>query len=157
MKQRERMDAMWKELRQRVFAAAVNLTGNRHEAEDLAQEACLKIHLRMGDFRGESQFFTWAYSVLVNSYRDRCRQAKRRLETSLSRVKEITQSLDISDLVTARSLVDKLPKMQKKIFLLREFYGYSYREIAKITHCSLESVRTRLYRARKQLAQWSKR
>lgn len=156
MEQRERMEVMWKDLRQRVYAAAMSLTGNRYEAEDLAQEACLKIHLRMSEFRGESQFFTWAYSVLVNLYRDQCRQAKRRLETSLSRVKEITHSLDISELITARSLVDKLPQLQKKMFLLRECYGFSYREIAKITHCSLESVRTRLYRARKQLSQWSK-
>lgn len=156
MECKEKMEAMWRDLRQRIFAAAIGLTGNRHEAEDLAQEACLKIHLGMEGFRGESQFFTWAYSVLANQYRDQCRLAKRKLELSLTRARDAAKSLDFSDLVVARTLVDKLPRLQKKVFLLKEYYGYSYQEIAKLTQSSLESVRARLYRARKQLAQWSK-
>ncbi len=155
MEQQRMLDFSWPELYQKLFAAAMGITGDRHTAEELTQETCLKIHQKHDGFRGESQFFTWAYAMLLNQYRDYCRQAKRRLHLSLARVKTLSNSVDFSEYIAACSLLDKLPQLQKQMFILREFYGCSYQEIASLTRCSLESVRTRLYRTRKQLAQWT--
>ncbi|MTI96059.1 MAG: hypothetical protein FH749_11355 [Firmicutes bacterium] len=52
-----RAEICWNDLRTRIFALAIKLTGNRFEADDLTQEAVLKVRAKIDDFRGESQFF----------------------------------------------------------------------------------------------------
>ncbi len=155
MKGQKTVNLCWDELYAKIFAAALSVTRDKNTAEEIAQETCIKIHQNQQSFRGESQFFTWAYAMMLNTYRDYCRQAKRHWNNSLGKLKELGSSFDFSEYVAACSLLDKLPRLQKKIFILREYYGLSYQEIARITRCSMDSVRTRLYRARKQLSNWT--
>src|SRR5207248_1587389 len=52
--------------RPRIFALALHLTGDKHDADDVAQEASLRAYRSLGDFRGASEFFTWVYRIAVN-------------------------------------------------------------------------------------------
>lgn len=140
----------WAELRARVFSVAIGLTGNHCEAEDLTQEACLRIHENLDSFKGESQFFTWVYSIVRNSYADLCRRDNRQ-KRIMERV-SFQVVPDFSEAYAIRSLLKTLTSLQKKILILREVYGFSYREIARLTSTSIDSVKTRLYRTRKKLA-----
>jgi len=140
----------WKELRDQVYSVALKLTGNRADADDVTQEACLRIHLYLNSFRGESHFFTWVYSIVRNSFLDMCKQKNKHQDLLIKITAQV--SPDFSDVILDRTLLSNLPSVQKQILVLRELYGYSYHEIARITRTSIDSVKSRLYRARKILA-----
>lgn len=59
----------------RLFALAFRLTGDRAEAEDLAQDVCVALPRKLAGFRGDARFSTWAYRVMVNAAHDRRRRA----------------------------------------------------------------------------------
>lgn len=58
----------------RVFAYAIRLTGSRTEAEDLAQDLCAALPVKLKSFRGEARLTTWLYRITVNAARDRFRR-----------------------------------------------------------------------------------
>ena len=151
---------LWVELRQRIYAISLGLTGCPTDAEDLTQDACLKIFLKSKQFRGDSQLFTWAYSIVRNSWRDRCRQLKQRQDYVHGYVNNFfdnhTFVPDFSDTVVLRMVMDQLPTLHKKVLLLKE-YGNSYNEIAQITRTSLDSVKSRMYSSRRMLNELMKK
>lgn len=58
----------------RVYAYAIRLTGNRADAEDLAQDLCAALPAKLQSFRGEARLTTWLYRIAVNAARDRFRR-----------------------------------------------------------------------------------
>ena len=144
-----------------IYNLALRYCGDPSKAEDLAQEALLKVATKLHTFRGRSSLKTWIYRVAVNSFRSRLR--RRRLET---------RSLD--DAVTAKEPVDRatspeqradgaernsqlaralatLPRSFREAVLLRDVEGLSYGEISQITRCRLGTVRSRIARGREAL------
>ncbi len=133
------------------------------EAEDVAQEAFVKAYRAIGNFRGDSAFYTWLYRIAVNTAKNFLDARKRRPASDVDidevgdfafseflRVEETPESLlATQDLhrVVEKALA-ALPEELRKALLLREFDGLSYEEIAETMDCPIGTVRSRIFRAR---------
>jgi RNA polymerase sigma-70 factor (ECF subfamily) len=132
-------------------------------AEDAAQEVFLKAYARLKDFRRDSTFSTWLYRVASNHCLDILRRETRRRSESLEELTEresptlqrlladprdAVRSLEDAELV--RAVLDRLPADYRLILTLREMEGLEYKELMTALDCSMDSVKAKLQRARKQ-------
>ncbi len=138
---------------------AYKLTGSIHEAEDLIQEAFIKVFKYIKSFKGDCSFTTWLYQIILNIYKDNYNKANKILTISIDNICDKFKSincpsfeLEFKELqATISENISKLPELTKQAILLKDYYGYSYNEISKMLECSMDSVKTRLYRGRKFL------
>ena len=157
---REAFRVLFEAYRDRVFSIACYSLGDKTAAADVTQQIFIKLFTRIGQFRGDSEFTTWLYRLVINSCLDERRSQRRFLpveefapmnkavhreppETRYER-REIAGSV--------REAIGGLkPKMRLPI-LLKYIEGLSYEEIASVLGCSKGTVASRLNRAHKALA-----
>jgi RNA polymerase sigma-70 factor (ECF subfamily) len=144
-----------------VFRLAYHFTRNREEAWDLSQEVFLKVYKGLGQFRGDANFKTWVLRIAANQCKDFLK--KRRLPTvafnDAIRAEDVPSGLLHPDHVVEaqeigraiESALDRLPHKHRTAFILREFEGMSYEEMAQVMHCNPGTVMSRLHHARKKL------
>ena len=141
-----------------VFNVALQMTGNREDAQDMAQEAFLKAYSSLSSFRGDSKFSSWLYRIVANVCMDFRRRQSRRPSSSLTVEDEEgeTLELDIADesqspeALLERKLTREavrrglasLPDEQRQILLLREIQGLSYEEIGEAMNLAPFCCRT---------------
>lgn len=138
---------------------ACKLTGSIHEAEDLIQEAFIRVFKYIKSFKGDCSFTTWLYQIILNVYRDTYIKTNRLATVSLENFYDKLKSfncpsfeLELKELqASIAEGIEKLPDLTQKAILLKDYHGYSYQEISRMLECSLDSVKTRLYRGRKFL------
>lgn len=138
---------------------AYKLTGSLHEAEDLIQEAFIRVFKYINSFKGDCSFTTWLYQIILNVYKDTYKKANRLATVSFDGLYDKIKNfscpsfeLEFKELQAAIwEGIDSLPDLTKKAIVLKDYYGFSYQEISKMLECSLDSVKTRLYRGRKFL------
>ena len=152
----------------RVFGYLVRLLGNETEAEDLAQEAFVRVYLSRDRFRPSARFSTWLFSIATNLARDRLRWRARHPNVSVEADNSDSESglkhtLAASDPTPAENLasseraaavrqaVAELPEELRLPLVLVEYEEQSHAEIAAVLDCSPKAVEMRLYRARQQL------
>lgn len=155
-----------------VFNLAYRLfQGNREEAEDLTQEVFLHAFQAYDRFRGDAHVFTWLYRITVNLWKNRLKQLSREREHRWEILEETGEEeeesepiewedtrlspqrlLEQKELAEAiQKAIDELPEEQRIVVVLRDIEGLSYQEIAEIVGCSIEAVKSRLFRARTNL------
>jgi RNA polymerase sigma-70 factor (ECF subfamily) len=157
---REAFRLLFEAYKDRVFSIACYSLGDQAAADDITQQIFVKLFTRIGQFRGDSEFTTWLYRLVINSCLDERRRQRRLLpvaeflpmrkgayrkspETGYER-REIAGSV--------REAIGGLkPKMRLPI-LLKYIEGLSYEEIAEVLGCSKGTVASRLNRAHKALA-----
>lgn len=139
-----------------VFQTAYYLTGSKMDGEDVAQDALWKICRSLHQFKGNSSFRTWVYSVVLNTYRDAMRK-KRRVTVPLQETL-VDQNPSVEEVVATRSRLDelrreimKLNTEDREIFVLRHLQQLSYAEVAVTLDVTEAHVRSRLYRTRQKL------
>jgi RNA polymerase sigma-70 factor (ECF subfamily) len=155
--------------RQRVWRLAYNLLRDREEAWDVAQEAFIRAYQALPSFRGQSAFYTWLYRIVMNVAADRARArgargrafgTERVPEEDWERVLPDQRGADESpDAVAARGeqrqkimrALDALPEHHRRIVVLSDLEGLSYREIAETLEIPMGTVMSRLHNARKRL------
>jgi RNA polymerase sigma-70 factor, ECF subfamily len=155
--------------RQRVWRLAYNLLRDREEAWDVAQEAFIRAYQALPSFRGQSAFYTWLYRIVMNVAADRARArgargrafgTERVPEEDWERVLPDQGREDESpDAVAARHeqrqkimrALDTLPEHHRRIVVLSDLEGLSYREIADTLEIPMGTVMSRLHNARKRL------
>ena len=145
----------------RIYNLCYRMTHNAEDAEDMAQEALLKAWRNLRKFNAKSSFSTWLYRIAVNTCLDKLRKNKAKL-VSIQEMGEsgrmITdeRSLHIQERSAEREQIKEamkaLPPKHRAIVILRDVQGYSYEEIADILQCPMGTVRSRLARARKKIA-----
>jgi len=155
----------------KVLNLAFRLMGDREEAHDLAQEVFIHAYQAYDRFRGESEVFTWLYRITVNLAKNRYKQLQREREHRWEVLEETDEEeeevepfewedtklspetlLEQKELAEAiQKAIDELPEDQRVTLVLRDIEGLSYREIARIQGCSVEAVKSRLFRARSTL------
>ena len=150
-----------------VFNVALQMLGNREDAQDMTQEAFLKAYNSLSSFRGDSKFSSWLYRIVSNVCLDFKRRQGRRPSSSLTVEDDEgeTLELDIADesqspeALLERKLtreavrrgLQELPDEQRQILLLREIQGMSYEEIGEAMGLEEGTVKSRNFRARKKL------
>ncbi len=148
----------------RLYSTILRLTGNRDDANELLQETFMRAYLKLGRFRGGSQFFTWIYRIAVNltiSHRRRVlgkgHQPHQTIELRFDPTDDSSQPLplDLMEKEEVHALVqralDALQSDHRTVLVLKEFDGLRYEEIAEILNIPIGTVRSRLYRARAEL------
>ncbi len=155
--------------RERLYSVIYNMTANREDAADLAQDAFIKAFQSINRFQGQSTFFTWLYRIAVNSTVTHLRKNRLRTFFSLEKIAEEGKSSEVIAALIDQSgaergafvkeLQEKLNEALQKLSInhrtvvtLFEIDGLSHAEIAEIMNCSIGTVRSRLHYA-KQLLQ----
>jgi RNA polymerase sigma-70 factor (ECF subfamily) len=152
--------------RERVWRLALNYLRDREEAWDVAQEAFVRAWQALPTFRGQAQFYTWLFRIVMNVATDRARQrAARGRAFGTERVPE--EELDrvtvdegpgpedaaarIEERERIQRALDALPEHYRAIIMLSDLQGLSYREIAEVLSIPMGTVMSRLHNARKRL------
>ena len=143
----------------RVYASLYSFTKSKEDSEDLAQQTFIKVWQQIATFRGDSAFFTWVYRIAINIAKNHVTSAtfkKDKLNISddvinfdyphFSAPELSIESEETS--MTIKNFISTLPEILKTPFILREYEGKSYEEIANIINCPLGTVRSRIFRAR---------
>jgi len=166
-------DAVYAEFRPKILRYLIGLVGP-NEAEDLSQIVFLNVHGSLKDFRGEASLTTWIYRIATNAAIDRLRkhspgeaeQGELNFDVS-SDATDATKMADLAgntaELSTETSFirsemnecihtfVDALPEIYRPVLVLSDLEGFKNREIAEILALSVETVKIRLHRARREL------
>ncbi|MCY3021083.1 MAG: sigma-70 family RNA polymerase sigma factor [Planctomycetota bacterium] len=172
----EAFDALVTRYQDRVYNILARMCGSAEEAEDLAQETFLKAYRALGTFRQGSKFYTWLFRIAVNAAFSRRRQEMRRkshetghLDAAHDATGEGEQAL--RDVVPDPGNSDPAGRLEKEqlreqvrrglaqlepdhraVVLLRDVEGLDYDAIADTLSISRAAVKSRLHRARQELA-----
>jgi RNA polymerase sigma-70 factor (ECF subfamily) len=161
-------DELIKRYQERIYATVYHMTSNHEDANDLAQESFVKAYQALKSFKGGSSFYTWLYRIAVNKTINFLKQRKNRQHMSLNDL-DFNAEHDpdlvalISDKTPRReaglaelqeklnAALLKLSESHRMAVVLHDVQGLSHEEIAKIMHCNIGTVRSRLFYARQQL------
>ncbi len=142
-----------------VYAAAYGILNHREEALDTAQEVFLKVFHEITGFLGKSKFKTWLYGIAIHAAIDQVR--RRKPNVSLENAPELVQtqpgpreeaSRNERARLVRRALEELTPE-HRAVLVLREWEGLSYDEISEILGLELGTVMSRLFYARRKLAE----
>lgn len=164
---REAFNILVKRYEKKVFNILYLQLGPINDLEDLAQEVFIKIFKNINKFRGEAQFSTWLYRIVLNLSYDYKRKNKNIfslddnidyeseetfediIPTTEEDPEKVLEKLEIQRKI--RDTIKSLSKEYQEVLILREFEGLSYEEIAKVLNCPVGTVESRLFRAREEL------
>jgi len=158
--------AAWEELvrctADQIYRMAVSFTRHRAEAEDLTQEVYLKIWQNLHQYEAGSSFRAWAYRVAHNLFVDHYRRTRKQREatwldeeflvTLPGGEDPFTRAVRKQRLELAHRALQQLPEELAQLLLLRDFADWSYEELAAHFDLPLGTVKSRLNRARRELA-----
>lgn len=161
-------DQLVQKYREKIFAVIYNMTGNREDASDLAQDTFIKAFQAIGRFKGKSSFFTWIYRIAINTTMTFLKKQRRRRFVNYENINEEVASSEILERLTAKNRTEKgalVQELQEKlneslqklslkhrtVVILHEIEGLEHAEIAEITKTSVGTVRSRLHYAKQQL------
>src|SRR6266540_6079404 len=140
-----------------VYTQALRLVGDRQDAEDVAQEAYVRVFRGLAGFRGEAQFETWMYRIVANAAMTHLRK-RRRFGELLGEEDGGDRSAEVpSPARVAEQVVDKeslalalesLPLSLRSVVVLKDVYGLSCQEIGDLVGTTEGAVKVRLHRAR---------
>lgn len=155
--------------RGKIYAMIYNMVHNDADAWDLAQDGFLKAWKSIGKFRGQSSFYTWLYRITMNVTIDALRKKQVKSGT------EFDDAIGLKDIaagsattpksdalphqkmqhaeIRARidAAIEKLSPEHRAVILMREIDGLEYQEMADALGCSIGTVMSRLFYARKKM------
>jgi len=162
-------DELVTKYRTRVYAMIYQMVRNEQDAWDLAQDGFFKAWKSLDKFRFQSSFYTWLYRIVTNVSIDWLRKKQVRAEGEFDETQvqpDIEPTADITpkgDVSPERQLergelrerldaaIARLSPEHRQVILLKEIDGLQYHEIADVVGCSIGTVMSRLFYARKKL------
>lgn len=154
--------------RDKIYARAFSMMRSEEEAIDLSQEAWVKGWQRLVQFQGDASFVTWMTRIVINLCLDALRKQKRLRTESIEQMDSEsggverqmpivtvnpTEGLERQEL---RQRIDQamrqLSHAHRTVLILHEFEGLEYKEVAKRMECSIGTIMSRLFYARRRLA-----
>ena len=152
----------------KIYARAYSMMRNEEEAIDLSQEAWVKGWQRLVQFQGDSSFTTWMTRITINLCLDQLRRKKRQRTESIEEMDEEsggverqmpivtvnpTERLERGELrVRIDRALSQLSETHRTVMVLHEFEQMDYKTIAKTMNCSIGTVMSRLFYARRKMA-----
>jgi RNA polymerase sigma-70 factor (ECF subfamily) len=164
---KQAFDLLINKYQHRIVSLVARYVNDQTEAQDVAQEAFIKAYRAIGNFRGDSAFYTWLYRIAINTAKNWLVAQKRRPPASdidavdaeqydiESRLKE--RGTPENELLreeisnTVYGTIAELPEDLRTAIMLREMEGMSYEEIATTMECPIGTVRSRIFRAREAI------
>jgi len=166
---RRAFDLLIRKYQHKLVSVISRYINDWSECQDVAQETFIRAYRAIGNFRGDSQFYTWIYKIAINT-------AKNHLVSQGRRPPKDDISVDDAVLLdggawlkdratpehellrqeieqTVFDTVEQLPEELKTAITLREVDGLSYEEIAEKMGCPIGTVRSRIFRARDAIDQ----
>ena len=154
----------------RAYAVALGMVHDPDDARDICQDAFLKVHKSLGTFEGDSQFFTWLYRIVMNLCIDHLRKRRgQQVEFDETIAQGDADDAGVTPHRTgfdpARALADKelrtqilgalakLSPSHRAVLVMREVDGLSYQEMSETMKCSIGTIMSRLFHARKKMQQ----
>jgi RNA polymerase sigma-70 factor (ECF subfamily) len=154
-----------------LYSAALRMTRNPADAEDLVQETYLRAYRGFEGFKEGTNLKAWLYRILTNTYINQYRAAKRRpdqvdlddvedlylyrrlggLEAAMAGRSPETEVLESMPESAVKEAVESLPEQFRMAVLLADVEGFAYKEIAEILDIPIGTVMSRLHRGRKLL------
>ena len=157
----------------RVFAVARGILKRQEDVEDIAQQVFVKAYFSLKRFDQRAAFSTWLYKITVNECWDVLRKRKARplvYEADFSEEqsrqysapeREASKAPDTSDRMALREQLEKmlgqLDKRDRAMLVLKEVEGFSVEEIAESMGLNANTVKVRLFRARRRIIEYSRR
>jgi RNA polymerase sigma-70 factor (ECF subfamily) len=140
------------------------------EVEDVAQETFIKAYRALGNFRGDSAFYTWLYRIGINTAKNYLVSQGRRAPTRTEFDADEAEGFEEGELLrdintpermlfskeigeTVNAAMEALPEELRMAITLREIEGMSYEDIARMMDCPIGTVRSRIFRAREAVAE----
>lgn len=145
---REAFSELFERYREPIFGFFRRRLANAGRAEELAQETFLAVLRGIERYEPRASFRTYLYAIAMRQLSGEWRRAKREGPPP---VKEPSAEDDPSDALWLRGAIGRLDPAQREVLLLREFEQLSYEEIAALLRIPVNTVRSRLFRARAQL------
>jgi RNA polymerase sigma-70 factor (ECF subfamily) len=145
-----------------LYGAAMRMTRNPSDAEDLIQETFLRAYRGFGGFTEGTNLKAWLYRILtntfINSYRKRQREPVTVLEDEIPDWYLYGTEQSEASAETVKEALDALPEQFRMAVWLADVEGFSYKEIAEILDIPIGTVMSRLHRGRKSLEKrlWEK-
>ncbi len=154
--------------RDKIYARAYSMMRNEDEALDLSQDAWVKGWQRLRQFQGESSFGTWMTRIVINLCLDQLRRQKRQRAESIEAMDEesggVERQMPVVEVNPTAGLergelrqridraLGQLSYEHRTVVVLHEFEQMEYKEIARTMGCSIGTVMSRLFYARRKLA-----
>lgn len=142
-----------------MFKVAWQWGGNREDAEDIAQEAAIKLANHIGDFRFESAFTTWLYRLVLNTAKDYYKAKNRkntREQPLFEDIDYVSSELSPEERVMHKDVLKAmaaLPETLRETVVLVCWQQLSHKEAGEVLHCSEGTVSWRVHEARKKIAE----
>jgi len=144
-----------------VYNISIGMTRKKEDAEEIAQDVFLKVYRSLKSFEFNASLKTWIYRITVNTAINYCKKKTREInmvfpyeDIEMLPVAEDRGKNEINDeynKALVRSFLDMLNPDQRACIILRNIEGLSYQEIAKTLNVNINTVRTRLKRARERI------
>ena len=158
-------EVLVKDNMKRAYFSALGFLGSHDAAMDVSQEAFIRAYQNFNKYDEKRNFFTWYYKILRNLCFNFIRDTKNRKEDFFldSRKYEDSRSNPEQNLEEKEELemvhvaINQLETGDREIIFLREFEGYSYEQISEMLNLPAGTVMSRLFYARKKLAEKMKR
>ena len=137
-----------------TWSVCLRVAGNRHDAEDALQDALTAAWLHLDRFRGDSRFGTWLYRIAANAS---LAVVRRRREAPVDEIPVVAFERDLAVEIAARDQIQAalagLPPIFREALVLREIGDLTYQDIAAHQGVPVQTVKSRLNRARAALAE----
>jgi RNA polymerase sigma-70 factor (ECF subfamily) len=160
---RQAFTELMRRYQERVYWVARRIVGSHDDADDIVQETFVKAYLALGEFRGDSSFFTWIYRIAVNLSLNalRKRQVLNYLHESellgriLPSLEDPAKDLENSEIESAlHRAVATLPEKQKAVFVMRYFDEMTYEEIGRVLKTSVGGLKANYFHALRKVREY---
>jgi len=144
-------DTLVRRYQRRIFAISLRYVRNPDDAADVTQRALVQALVELASFRGEASFRTWVYRIATNLAMNLVRDRKHPQPLDDELVAMATPTVEAEDRRRLRAAVATLPPRQRLVVELRVFEELSFREIADVAECSVDSAKVNFHHALQRL------
>ncbi len=146
-----------KKYRTKALAMAMNILGNRQDAEDASQDAFIQVYKNLKQFDFQRSFPNWFYSILYKRCLDRVRKRSRftmfyqKIKTEPSQSYYVQPSNPTANILEKHEMMESLKPKERISLFLWAYEGYTSEEIGEVLKCSSSTARVHLFKARKKI------